>query len=52
VVDWISLPDGGREFPAMNIADSAITVGAACMIFDSLFGGESNTSSERGIKAK
>ena len=52
VVDFISVHYAGRYFPAFNIADSAISVGAACMIFDSLFGGESNTSTERGIKAK
>lgn len=52
VVDFISIHYAGRYFPAFNIADSAISVGAACMIFDSLFGGEADTSSERGIKAK
>jgi len=36
VVDFISLHYGGYFFPAFNVADSAITVGAACMILDSL----------------
>ena len=38
VVDFISVHYGGYYFPAFNIADSAISVGAALMIFDSLFG--------------
>jgi signal peptidase II len=36
VVDFISVHYGGYYFPAFNIADSAITVGAALMILDSL----------------
>ena len=39
VVDFISVHYGGYYFPAFNIADAAISVGAALMIFDSLFGG-------------
>ncbi len=35
VVDFISVHYGGRYFPAFNVADSAITVGAACMLLDS-----------------
>tara|TARA_R110002110_G_scaffold415765_2_gene655157 strand:- start:3150 stop:3680 length:531 start_codon:yes stop_codon:yes gene_type:complete len=38
VVDFISVHYGGRYFPAFNIADSAISVGAALMIYDSFFG--------------
>lgn len=38
VVDFISVHYAGRYFPAFNLADSAISVGAALMIFDSLFG--------------
>ena len=38
VVDFISVHYGGRFFPAFNIADAAISVGAACMVYDSLFG--------------
>lgn len=37
VVDFISLHYGGRYFPAFNIADSAISVGAACMLLDSFW---------------
>ncbi|UUX94074.1 signal peptidase II [Aquabacterium sp. J223] len=36
VVDFVQLHWGGWYFPAFNIADSAITVGAACLILDEL----------------
>ncbi|HZW23926.1 MAG TPA: signal peptidase II [Gallionella sp.] len=36
VVDFLSFHWGGYYFPAFNIADSAITLGAALLIFDSL----------------
>ena len=52
VVDFISVHYGGRYFPAFNIADSAITLGAACMIFDSIFGREGDRPVERGINPK
>ena len=35
VVDFISVHYGPYYFPAFNLADSAITVGAACMLLDS-----------------
>jgi signal peptidase II len=35
VVDFISVHYQGNYFPAFNIADSAISVGAACMLLDS-----------------
>ena len=35
VVDFISVHYGGWYFPAVNIADSAISVGAACLLLDS-----------------
>lgn len=37
VVDFISLHYAGWYFPAFNIADMAITCGAALLIFDMLF---------------
>jgi signal peptidase II len=40
VVDFISVHYGGRYFPTFNVADAAISVGAALMIYDSLFGRE------------
>ena len=36
VVDFFDFHLGGRHFPAFNIADSAITVGAALLIHDEL----------------
>jgi len=50
VVDFISVHYAGRYFPAFNLADSAISAGAAIMIYDSLFGGEPKTNTERGSK--
>jgi signal peptidase II len=36
VVDFVQLHAGGYYFPAFNVADSAITVGVALLIWDSL----------------
>jgi signal peptidase II len=36
VVDFIQVHYGGWYFPAFNVADSAITIGAACLILDEL----------------
>ena len=36
VVDFLDFHAAGWHFPAFNIADSAITVGAACLILDEL----------------
>ena len=36
VVDFIQLHHGGWYFPAFNLADSAITLGAACLILDEI----------------
>lgn len=38
VVDFIQLHYGGFYWPAFNIADSAICVGAVVMVVDSIFG--------------
>src|SRR3990167_400638 len=38
VVDFLSFHWGEHYFPAFNVADSAITVGAALLIMDSLWG--------------
>jgi signal peptidase II len=40
VVDFIQLHAGGWYWPAFNVADSAISCGAALLIWDSLFGGK------------
>jgi signal peptidase II len=36
VVDFVQVHWGGWYFPAFNVADSAITIGAACLILDEL----------------
>lgn len=36
VVDFFDFHLGGRHFPAFNIADSAITLGAVCLIVDEI----------------
>ena len=36
VVDFVQLHYAGWYFPSFNVADSAITVGAACLILDEL----------------
>ena len=36
VVDFLDFHLAGRHFPAFNIADSAITIGAVCLILDEL----------------
>jgi signal peptidase II len=46
VVDFISVHYAGRYFPAFNLADSAISLGAACMLFDSFFSKESAESGQ------
>ena len=47
VVDFISVHYSERYFPAFNLADSAISVGAACMLFDSFFGKGRTDSREK-----
>jgi signal peptidase II len=37
VVDFIHVHWGDAHFPAFNVADSAITVGAACLLLDAFF---------------
>ncbi len=47
VVDFISVHYGGYYFPAFNLADSAITVGAVAMILDSFLDrGPADTAKE------
>lgn len=36
VVDFLDFHWNGMHFPAFNVADSAITIGAACLILDEL----------------
>jgi len=37
VVDFVDLHVAGAHWPAFNVADSAITIGAGLLILDSLF---------------
>ena len=36
VVDFLDFHWGGQHFPAFNVADSAITLGAVCLVWDEL----------------
>ena len=36
VVDFVQVHYAGRFFPSFNVADSAISIGAACLILDEL----------------
>jgi signal peptidase II len=38
VVDFVLLHVGDWQWPAFNVADSAISIGVACLLWDSLFG--------------
>jgi len=40
VIDFIVVHHRGWQFPAFNLADSAITLGAALLIIDHFFGGD------------
>jgi signal peptidase II len=44
VVDFLDFHALGWHWPAFNVADSAITVGAALLILDGLLGGEGRSS--------
>jgi signal peptidase II len=47
-VDFISVHYSNSYFPAFNIADSAISVGAACMLLDSFLSrGQSESGEEK-----
>jgi signal peptidase II len=48
VVDFISVHYHERYFPAFNIADSAISVGAVLMLVDSFFNRDEDTEGSPG----
>ncbi|OAN52426.1 signal peptidase II [Paramagnetospirillum marisnigri] len=43
VADFLDFHLAGQHWPAFNLADSAISVGAAILVFDSLFAGRDST---------
>ena len=46
VIDFLDFHIAGKHWPAFNVADSAIFIGAALMIFDSFKNGDSEKKSE------
>lgn len=50
VVDFISVHYAGYYFPAFNLADSAITVGAGLLLLDSFLAGRAGTDSTDGVE--
>jgi signal peptidase II len=46
VVDFVQLHAAGYYWPAFNVADSAITVGVALLVWDGLRGGAAKTQSK------
>ncbi len=50
VVDFLDFYYGGWHWPAFNLADSAITVGVAFLVFDGLFG--ERLRSKNAVKPK
>lgn len=46
VTDFIEVYHGGWSFPAFNVADSAITIGAAMLLLDLLFSRQSPAASK------
>ena len=47
VVDFLDFHAMGYHWPAFNVADTGITVGAAILIFDSVFGAHDGPKSEK-----
>ena len=46
VTDFVEVYSGSHYFPAFNVADSSITVGAACLLLDSWRGRKRNAAIE------
>jgi signal peptidase II len=49
VADFLDVHAFGYHWPAFNIADSAITIGVAVLIFDSVFGAAEHRSKQSGL---
>ena len=47
VVDFLDFHWSGKHFPAFNVADAGISVGAAILIFDTLVNGPDTDSKEQ-----
>ncbi|WP_300478564.1 signal peptidase II, partial [Shewanella sp.] len=50
VVDFIDFFWAKSHYPAFNIADSAICIGAVLIIWDAFLSGKSETDSAEGVK--
>jgi signal peptidase II len=46
VVDFLDFHWSGRHFPAFNVADAGISVGAAMLILDTLINGSDANNNE------
>ena len=49
VADFIDIHVAGFHWPAFNVADSGITVGAVLLVADSLFGSPKTAKNEAGV---
>jgi len=49
VVDFVQLHALGYYFPSFNVADSAITIGVALLVWDGLLGHEARDPSHEGL---
>lgn len=49
VADFLDFHVWGYHWPAFNVADSAITIGVALLIVDSLFSGVEERRSDKGV---
>ena len=49
VADFLDVHAFGYHWPAFNIADSAITIGVAVLIFDSVFGAAEHRGKQSGL---
>ncbi len=52
VVDFIDWYYGGYHFPAFNIADSVILLGALMMLFDNFFNPQENETNKKQVSNK